>query len=139
MLAVCSFQLKLRKKSQQITKLRSLIHVEQTTTIEQGRIQHFEWVVSTWRYVGPVSIDRRRREFLGGSEGMPPREILTVSSSEMWFPAFWAIMGDNFSLKIVVLFYIFFPSNFLISLLYYVIMFQKLYISLIWKISKLIV
>ena len=35
---------------------------------------------------------RRRRELLGGSGGMPSREILKSHVSEMAFPAFW----DNF-------------------------------------------
>ena len=36
--------------------------------------------------------ERRRHELLGGSRGMPPREILKSQVSEMAFPAFW----DNF-------------------------------------------
>ena len=38
----------------------------------------------------PVSsmVERRRRELLGGSGGMLPREILKSQVSEMAFPAF---------------------------------------------------
>ena len=36
---------------------------------------------------GPVA-ERRRRELLGGSGGMPPWEILKSQVSEMIFPAF---------------------------------------------------
>ena len=46
------------------------------------------WLVSSGRAPKAPVAERRRRALLGGSGGMPPREILKSQVSEMAFPAF---------------------------------------------------
>ena len=60
-------------------------------SISRGESRIFEGGVAGVEYgrapKAPVA-ERRRLEFLGGSGGMPPREIFKSLVSEMAFPAF---------------------------------------------------